>query len=447
MKTVQMWLAQVCVFTIVLVSAVFAGALSAAETWWEESGKMLDYNLTGSSILAVLGDDFDYQELMVIKKHWESLGARVQLVGTARTLSGHVWKVTDKGWDRSETRTVDVDFLLSEVGPGPLDITKYRVLFFPGGNSPKNLIEEDSARVVELVRKSESLGLILAAICHGPLVLSEAGVVGGRTVTGYREIADNLRKAGGNYVIETVAVDGNLVTGNFPYFETFAVKVAESILYKDGAGPSESSVFRTNPVLKNIRERRSVRRFEKADLEDALVEDLIEAACWAPSANNEQPWRFVVVRDTTVKRRIAGTLLDKLGPYYESQGYPLEAARAYWLALFSAPVHVFAFYTESVEEKDEELARIALLHKIHGVSAACENILLAAKALGLGAVWAGAALLAEDEIRNLLDAPPNSRLVSMIALGYPAESPLPPVRKPSYDVLFFERWGGRRGIE
>ncbi len=431
----------VCTFTVLSVFLAVAVVRAETEQWWEHSGQSHDYDLGGVNVLVVLGEDFDYHELMVIKGHWEEWGAKVTLAGTDRTLKGHLWRVTDKGWDRSETTAVKVDLLLSGLKSEEFDLGSYDVLFFPGGNGPENLLLTDRDGVTGLVRRARSLGLILAAICHGPLVLAESDVVRGKTVTGYPDIADNLTNAGGNYAVETAIVDGELVTGNFPYFETFAVKVAERILYGSGGGPSEDSPFETNPVLKNIKERRSVRRFEKTDLEDGLVRDLVKAASWAPSADNEQPWRFVAVRDTAVKIEIVNVLIDKMRPFYEAQGYPLEAVRGYWASLFAAPVHVLAFYSESVEEDSDELRSIALLHRIQGVSAACQNLLLAAKSLGLGSVWIGGTLVVEDDIKALVAAPPDAKLVTVIGLGYPAQSPLPPVRKSVAEVLFYEKWG------
>ncbi|MFH0777392.1 MAG: nitroreductase family protein [Candidatus Eisenbacteria bacterium] len=409
------------------------------EVWWEESGLKHPYDLSGVHILAVLGDDFDYHELMVIKNHWESWGAKVDLAGTDRQLTGHVWKMTATGFDRSATRTVPMDILLSEIDPAKFDFGQYRVLFFPGGNSPKSLLARDSLKVISLAQEADKKNVILAAICHGPLLLAAADVVKGHAVTAYGEVAPDLQNAGGDYVIRTAVADENVVTGNFPYFESFAVAVAEKVLFPAGGGPSEKSPFATNPVLKNIKERRSIRRFETKDIEEGVIETLIQAASWAPSPNNSQPWRFVVVRDTTTQKQIALALLKKLAPYFESRGFPLQGVRGYWTSVFSAPVHIFAFYDTT--NVDEDFRDISLLHQMQAVSVACQNILLAANAMGLGSLWAGLTLTAENEIKQILKAPAEATLVTMLAVGYSRSTPLPPVRKSLPEILFNETWG------
>lgn len=424
--------------SFVRVAAVFFvmhHALSA-QVWWEETGQAYDYDMSRQRILILLGDDFDYHETMVVKRLWEDWGAKVDMAGTEAELKGHLWKPTKKGWDRSEEKQIKTDMLLSQV-----KLSGYQALFFPGGNSPRSLLEEDSLRVVRLIQKAEKKGLVLAGICHGPHALAAAEVIQGRKVTGHHEIADMVRESGGEYVTEVCAVDGNIITGNWPYFETMAVKVAEKLLYPRGDGPSEKSPFNTNPVLNAIAERRSIREFLDVDVDQDTVKLLLRAASWAPSADNDQPWKFVVVKDREIKDQIQAAILDRMKGFYEARGYPLEAAGRYWSGIFSAPVHIFAFCDTSGIEIDKEWEKIDVLHCFQGVSVACQNILLAAHALGLGSLWAGATLIVEDEIKSLLEAPEEVQLVAVIAVGYPAYEPLPPVRKPLSDIMFTEKWG------
>jgi protease I len=212
-----------CVFLNLLFSYI-----SLCQTWWEKSGQKYDYDLSGKRILIVLGGDFDYHETFVIKKHWEDWGAKVDVAGTAQELTGHLWKRTEKGWDRSETREVKTDLILPEI-----DLARYHALFLPGGNSPKNLLRTDSALVTRLIRQADKQGLVLGAICHGPLVLAVAGVLKGRAATGHTEIIDVLTNAGAAYAKRVYVVDRNIVTTNWPYFETTAVKMAQQMLHPE----------------------------------------------------------------------------------------------------------------------------------------------------------------------------------------------------------------------
>lgn len=426
------------VVLLVAVSLLFltiGASRASGQLWWEDSGEQHDYDLSGYRFLIVLGEDFDFLEAQVVKEHWEEWGVEVEVAGTDLELTGHVWKRKDGQWDRSEIKKIYTDLLISEI-----DLSRYQAIFFPGGNSPKNLLERERARVVRLIQEADRRGLVLAAICHGPQVLAAAKIVEDRKVTGHHEVVEDLTGAGGEYVNKVCVVDQNTVTGNWPYFETMAVKVAERVLYPQGGGPSEMSEFETDPVLKAIKERRSVRSFEDKDVELSKIQLILRAATWAPSANNDQPWKFVVVKNKTTKEKLLDAFMGRMKDYYESHGLPLERVEAFWSGIFSAPVHVFAFCDTSVVEIEEGFEEIEMLWSTQGVSAACQNALLAAHAIGLGAVWTGAPLMVEVDVKDLLEVPQGVKLMTMIALGYPAAQPLPPVRRPLSEVVSFEKW-------
>jgi nitroreductase/putative intracellular protease/amidase len=425
-------------FLVNLFFSFIGGDPVLSQLWWEESGEEHAYDLSGYRFLVVLGEDFDYHETVVVKEYWEEWGAKVDIAGTDMELTGHVWKRKEQGWDRSETRRIQTDLLLPEV-----DLSRYQAIFFPGGNSPKSLLEKERSRVIELIREADRKGVVLAAICHGPQVLAAARVVKDRKVTGHHEVAEDLTGAGGEYVNKVCVVDGNTVTGNWPYFETMAVQVAERVLYPEGGGPSQTSPLETNPILKAIKERRSARRFQEKDVEDEKIQLMLKAATWAPSANNDQPWKFVVVKSKETKEKVLNAFLDRMEDYFEGHGIPLERIKPFWSGIFAAPVHIFAFCDTSVVEMEEEHKEAQMLWSTQGVSAACQNILLAAHALGLGSVWTGASLVVEDEIKRMLEVPKGVRLMTVIAVGYPADQPLPPVRRRLSEVTFFEHWEKR----
>jgi nitroreductase/putative intracellular protease/amidase len=420
---------------LTLLFLLIGGSPVKSQLWWEESGEKHDYDLSGYRFLIVIGEDFDYHETILIKQYWEEWGAKVDVAGTDLELTGHVWKRREGEWDRSETRNVRPDLLLSEI-----DLSKYQAVFFPGGNSPKSLLEKDRLRVIEMIQEADRKGLVLGAICHGPQVLAAAGVIENRNVTGHHDVTDDITGAGGEYVNKVCVVDENTVTGNWPYFETMAMQVAERVLYPQGGGPSENSPFQTDPVLRAIKERRSIRRFEEKEVEDAKIRLILQAATWAPSANNDQPWKFVVVKSKGTKQRLLTAFLDRMKSYFESHGVPLDRIEGFWSGIFAAPVHIFAFCDTSVVEIEKEFGGIQDLWSKQGVSAACQNILLAAHSLGLGAVWTGASLVIEDEIKKMLEVPEGAQLMTVIAVGYPDHEPLPPVRRPLPDVLFMEKW-------
>lgn len=90
----------------------------------------------------------------------------------------------------------------------------YNAIIIPGGKSPSHL--KDNADVQAFVKQADEAGITIAAICHGPQVLAEAGLLKGRTLTSYAGIADEIKAAGGEFVDKEVVVDRNLVTSRKP---------------------------------------------------------------------------------------------------------------------------------------------------------------------------------------------------------------------------------------
>ena len=167
-------------------------------------------------------------------------------------------------------------------------------------------------------------------------------------------------------------------------------------------------------AIEAIMTRRSVRQFTGEMVTDEQLDIMLRAAMNAPSAGNERPWRFVVVRDAAALERLSrATLFAK----------PLSGA--------GAGIAVCA-------------DRLGL--KYPGfwpidTSAATENLLLAAHAIGLGGVWIGVHPIGPFKalVRRALDLPRHVVPVSLVALGHPASVP-PPIDRYNPDFLHVERW-------
>jgi nitroreductase len=146
-------------------------------------------------------------------------------------------------------------------------------------------------------------------------------------------------------------------------------------------------------------ERRfSCRNFDTTALDRTTVEAVLEAARWAPNGGNLQPWRFVVVLDSSRRRTIAGAAYG--------QGF-----------LAQAPV-VITVCAVPDESATKYGPRGRELHCLQDTAAAAENTLLAATDLGLGSCWVGA--FDEAAIVRALELPRSWRPVALIALGHPA---------------------------
>jgi nitroreductase len=169
-------------------------------------------------------------------------------------------------------------------------------------------------------------------------------------------------------------------------------------------------------VFEAVKGRRSIRSFKRYSVSDEHVKRLIDAARWAPSAGNIQPWEFVIVRKSEVKRKLAGAALE--------QSFIEEA---------SVVIVVCANETRSSEGYG---IRGKTLYCIQDTAAATQNILLAAYSLGLGTCWVGA--FREEETRDTLKVPRGIRPVAIIPVGYPAESPSARSQRPMEQIVHFE---------
>ena len=171
-------------------------------------------------------------------------------------------------------------------------------------------------------------------------------------------------------------------------------------------------------VFEAIKGRRSIRAYRDMDVSQEIVEKLIEAARWAPSAGNIQPWEFIIVRNPETKRRLAEAALR--------QSFIEEA-----------PVVIVVCADEERSARGYG-TRGRTLYCIQDTAAAIQNIHLAAYALGLGTCWVGAFI--EDEARKILNIPEGVRPVAIIPVGYPAESPSPRSRRPLKEIIHYERF-------
>ena len=161
-------------------------------------------------------------------------------------------------------------------------------------------------------------------------------------------------------------------------------------------------------AIEALRTRRSVRAYTPRPLPKKVIEDVVDCGRLAATAVNIQPWEFVVVTDPELLRSLAETTDN--GKF-----------------IGDAPVCVAVLCRDTK-------------YYLEDGSAATENILLAAHAHGLGACWvAGDKKPYSGEICRLVGAPPGYKLISLIPMGYPAESPEKP-KRPLSDVLHWEKY-------
>ena len=183
-------------------------------------------------------------------------------------------------------------------------------------------------------------------------------------------------------------------------------------------------------LMDAIQGRRSVRRYQDREVPRELLEELLTAACWAPSAENTQPWYFVALTRPEELQKMTDTMeqvSESLRPFLEKR-FPrhpriVGETTGFLRRLGGAPVCILAFLQE-----DYAFARDSM---VESVAAAIQNLLLAAHEKGLGACWVNAATeLGYGPALREQFAPDRGELVSIVTLGYPDREGRAPARKP-----------------
>ncbi len=202
---------------------------------------------------------------------------------------------------------------------------------------------------------------------------------------------------------------------------------------------------------------RAVRRLKADPLPDAVLRRVLEAATWAPSGGNRQPWRVLVVRDAGIKRALRDLYQGAWRPYAARQRTALRAlpveqrakgeralAAGDHLAahLDTAPVIlVFCFNPEAMTITDLNLPRPSVVGGA-SVYPAVQNALLACRAEGLGCVLTTLLCVCEAQVRPLLQIPEPWGTAAFVPIGYPVGRGHGPLaRKAVEQMTFVDRWG------
>jgi len=200
-------------------------------------------------------------------------------------------------------------------------------------------------------------------------------------------------------------------------------------------------------LLNIIKNRRSVKEYSSREVSKEVLFRILEAGRWAPSAHNAQPWRFIILKDSANKQKLAENMARRWNEDLSKNGVPKEHRESLIRAsveLFgNAPVVIVACLTmEGMDEyPDDQRKKTEYVMAVQSVAAAIENILLAAHGEGLGSCWFCAPLFCQDIVRKTLKIPKQVDPQALITLGYPANKPNPPPRKPLEDIVHQDFWG------
>ncbi|MBU3904886.1 MAG: nitroreductase family protein [Nanoarchaeota archaeon] len=172
-------------------------------------------------------------------------------------------------------------------------------------------------------------------------------------------------------------------------------------------------------VLDVIKDRRTVREFQKTAIPDNVLIKILDAGRYAPSAGNQQPWEFIVIKNSETKKMLCTACFNQ-----EFIADPPV------VVVVGMNVHVSS---SKYHERGEKL------YGIQAVSAAIQNMLLAAEALGIGSCWVGS--FSEQAVATITQCPNYVRPAAIVLFGYPAEDPPAPHRQPLIDIMHYEKFG------
>lgn len=192
-------------------------------------------------------------------------------------------------------------------------------------------------------------------------------------------------------------------------------------------------------MIKEIYDRRSIRKFRQEPVPRDLLEGILQAGIAAPSSKNRQPWKFVVVSGTAKKDMLQQMQKGLLREASEKAVLPrsreyIHGAEYTLKIMEEVPVIVFVVDTlagdlSATLDTEERIAEIC---NVQSIGAAIENMSLAAVDMGLGSLWIGDIFFAYEELNTWLAA--DGVMVAALAIGYPAEQPAARPRK-DFSVL------------
>ncbi len=198
---------------------------------------------------------------------------------------------------------------------------------------------------------------------------------------------------------------------------------------------------RTGTLMTLIQGRRSVRQFQDRAVERALVEQILDAARWAPSPHGRQPWRFVVVTRPALKTLLADRMGETWQRNLEMDGQEsdivrirLEKSRQ---RILTAPVIILpCLYLEDLDRyPDERRQADETTMAIQSIGAAIQNMLLIVYDLGLDAGWMCAPLFCPEVVVDALELDTHLIPQAMIIVGYAAADPKRRDRLPLHSLI------------
>lgn len=207
-------------------------------------------------------------------------------------------------------------------------------------------------------------------------------------------------------------------------------------------------------LLKVFEQRRTIRKFQGIEVPDDDLKKMVYYASLAPSACNDQNYKFVAIKNKNLIQKMANAVLEKLDEYKnmpEASDFniPFPAKQKLGTVFANAPAVIAVFMTpfhyydqeflKLLKHKglsDEEIMDLYSYPNIQSMGAAIENLILAAYSMGYGACWMSDPVIAKEKIAELVSAKKDERLIALIAIGKAAYEPKS-IPKKSLEEIFY----------
>ena len=204
------------------------------------------------------------------------------------------------------------------------------------------------------------------------------------------------------------------------------------------------------------RKRRSIRRFKPDPIPDEYIEKMLEAARWAQSGGNGQPWEFIAVKDEEAKNKIVELVKESHKATWDIERTRIEELRhpSYYKerrgesteTFQDAPVFIVVCGDPRTVQATVLVTHFLLseggpyAHFLKNTANATQILTLAAAALGLGSQWVTIICTIESRLKELLDIPVEFSIPTIIPVGYPAYTPAPSYRRELKEILHWEKY-------
>jgi nitroreductase len=201
-------------------------------------------------------------------------------------------------------------------------------------------------------------------------------------------------------------------------------------------------------LFETMQTMRAMRRLKPDPVPDELIRKILEAGICAPNGGNTQRWRFLVIKDSKIKQRVQvhykRAFDEVIGPRYRNSTPPPGVTKEQYMRQHAAVEYLTEHFHEApvwiVACLDEGTA-IPTRGSGASIFPAVQNMLLAARALGLGATLTTRHLLYEKESETALGLPPGVHSYAILPIGYPMGHFGPVGRAPLADIVYQDRWG------